>query len=519
MAHAREEAGDNQLVSGREPSSRIIRVCVKTPQDCQEFMLTENSRVCHLKKQISKRLHCDIDQLVLIFTGKILRDQDILSQRGILDGTTVHLVVRTPLKGSGGHGTLPDPTGHCTNRSGPLAAGGAKMLGRLGRLARRAPELADILGQLAQLLMALPEAGVQFLEDPQVQGLESKKSANISHFPETSRTAQKTEPAPKPVEMLQSPVRQQELLQAEEPGLEALKVVPGGDNALCPVCSNIQHLMVSTLVPLFASKGHIQGSEPWRGEANTQSSTNSTMAIPTTSEPARPLTQENSAKIVAQARAKASDMTNSGYRTMLDLGQDSPSQKSHQPIGKCTLTSRLRSSASALHKALRVLQQNPALLHQLATGSHLRHHMPLLPILTNPRALQALIQIEQGLQILSREVPGLAPCLWNIGRPHGARGALEPKGEGQDHTADTGRSTLAVLQLLHTLANVCSESAQSSLPCPLTEDHYQKELEQLKAMGFGDHNANLQALMGTGGDIYAAIERLLGVAAGPGPSC
>lgn len=92
MARAREEAGDSQLVAGWELSSHIIRVSVETPQDCHEFMLAENSSVCRFKKEISKRLNCDTDRLVLIYTGKILWDQDKLSQRGILDGTTVHLL-------------------------------------------------------------------------------------------------------------------------------------------------------------------------------------------------------------------------------------------------------------------------------------------------------------------------------------------------------------------------------------------------------------------------------------------
>ncbi|XP_012414726.1 ubiquilin-3-like [Trichechus manatus latirostris] len=521
MARAKE-AGDSQMVSGQEPSSRIIRVSVKTPWDCQEFMLAENSSVYHFKKQISKHVHCDADRLVLIFAGKFLRDQDILSQRGILDGTTVHLVVRTHLKGSAGLRTLPGPTGHCTDHSGPSASGGARMLGRLGRLARRSPEVADFLGQLAQLLKASPESGVQFLENPLVQGLESEKPTNVSHVPETSRPVQKPEPAPKTLETLQSPEWRQEFLQAEKLGLEALKVVPGGDNAMRPVCSDILHFMLSTLAPLVVSKGHIPGFEPWKGEANAHSSTDPTMVIPTTSAPARPLTQEKSAGIVAQDRGMASDLANSGYRSsMLDLysSQDFPSQETHRPIGKSTLTSQLRPSPSAFHRALQILQQNPALLHQLATESPLLHHMPVLPILTNPRAVQALIQIEQGLQTLSREVPGLGPCLWNTGRPCQAGGAPESRGGGQRHRADAGQSTLAVLQLLHTLANACFQSAQSSLSCPLSEGRYQQELEHLKAMGFANRDANLQALMATGGDIRAAIERLLGGTAGLGSSC
>lgn len=42
------------------------------------------------------------------------------------------------------------------------------------------------------------------------------------------------------------------------------------------------------------------------------------------------------------------------------------------------------------------------------------------------------------------------------------------------------------------------------------EVRFQAQLEQLSAMGFINREANLQALIATGGDINAAIERLLG---------
>lgn len=524
MARAREEAGDSRLVSGRELSSRIIRVSVKTPQDCQEFMLAENSSVHHFKKQISKRLHCDTNRLVLIFTGKILRDQDILSQRGILDGTTVHLVVRTHLKGTlPGPRTLSGPTGHCTHRSEPSTSESARMLarlGRLGRLARSSPDLADFLGQLAQLLMAAPESVVQLLESPVAQGLANEKPANASHAPESSRLVQKPESALKALESLQNPARQQELLQVDKRGLEALKAVPGGDNAMRPVCSDIQQLLLFALAPLVASKGHNPGSELCKEEASPHVNTDPT-AIPTALAPARPLVQKVRAGEVTQARCVASNQANPGCGTgMPDVnsGQDLLSQESQQPAGRATVTSQLRPSPSALRRALHVLQKNPTLLHPLAAGSPLRHCMPLLPLLTNPRALQALIQIEKGLQILSKEVPGLAPCLWGPGRPHGTREPPETRGGGQGQRADSVQPTLAVLQLLQALANACSQSTQSSLPSSLlTEGCYQQDLEHLKVMGFANRDANLQALMAAGGDIHAAVERLLGVPEAPVP--
>uniref|UniRef100_A0A8C3VI61 Ubiquilin-like protein n=1 Tax=Catagonus wagneri TaxID=51154 RepID=A0A8C3VI61_9CETA len=494
MAQAREEAGDSRLVSGREPLSRIIRVSVKTPQDCQEFMLAENSSILHFKKQISRRLHCDTDRLVLIFTGKILRDQDLLSQRGILDGTIVHLVLRTRVKGTL-PGPLRGPTLHCAPRAEPSA------WKRLGRLARGSPDLADFLGQLAPLLTATPESVGHLLEDPTVQGLANEKPANAGHVPASSRPIQKPGPAPKAPEDWQDPAQQQEPLQADRQGLEALKAVPGGDSAMRLVCSDVQHLMLSTLAP---------ASEAYRGGAKLHGVTNTTASAP-----ARLLAQEVSAGVAAQARGPDSNQASSGCGTGmsdLPLGQDLSSQASQQPVGKAIPASQLRPSLSALRRALRVLQQNQALLQQLAPDSPLQHQMPPVPILSNPRALQALIQIEKGLQILSQEVPGLGPFLWGSSRPHGATSTSEARAGGQGPRADPGQPTLGVLQLLHALASICPQSTQSSPSSrPLPEGRYQQELEHLKAMGFANRDVNLQALMATGGDIHAAIERLLGV--------
>lgn len=518
MARARKEAGDSQLVSGREPSSRIIRVSVKTPQDCQEFLLAENSSVRHFKKQISERRHCDIDRLVLIFTGKILRDQDILSQRGILDGTTVHLVVRTRLKGLATSGTTPGTTGHSTHRSEPPASKGASMLSRLGRLARSSPDLSDFFSQLTQLLMTAPESVVQLLEDPLIQGLENEKQANHvpgSHVPESSRPVQKRDPALKTLETLQKRAQQQELLQAGKQRPEALKAVPGGDNAMRPICSDLQQLMLSTLALLVVSKGHISGSESCKGETNAHGSSDPTTTIPTASVPARPLEQEVSTGVATQVRGMASNQASSGHRTGVTdshSGQELPSQDSQQSTEKNSLPNQLRPSPSILRGLLYALQQNPSLPHQMTTGSLMHHRIPILSILTNPRALQALIQIEQGLQILSREVPELGPFLRDPARPRGARGVTENRGGIQGHRENPVQPTLAILQFLHELVHACSQSTQSSLSSYLlTEGRYHQELEQLKALGFANQDANLQALMATDGDIYAAIERLLGM--------
>ncbi|MEQ2219298.1 hypothetical protein XENOCAPTIV_015567 [Xenoophorus captivus] len=60
------------------------------PLQCRNLIFLFS--VFQFKEEISKRFKAKQDQLVLIFAGKILKDGDSLSQHGIKDGLTVHLL-------------------------------------------------------------------------------------------------------------------------------------------------------------------------------------------------------------------------------------------------------------------------------------------------------------------------------------------------------------------------------------------------------------------------------------------
>lgn len=45
--------------------------------------------------------------------------------------------------------------------------------------------------------------------------------------------------------------------------------------------------------------------------------------------------------------------------------------------------------------------------------------------------------------------------------------------------------------------------------CQVHGEEFREELEQLSSMGFRDRQANLQALISAGGDLTAAVQRLL----------
>lgn len=166
-----------------------------------------------------------------------------------------------------------------------------------------------------------------------------------------------------------------------------------------------------------------------------------------------------------------------------------------------------------------------------------------LSVMTNPRAMQALMQIQQGLQTLQTEAPGLMPSLMTGGVPGmptagvpgmpaagvpgmpsaGVPGMPSagvpgmPTGgapgmptENPASTPSSAGTNSAQQQLMQQMLQMFAGGAGGNPSTQTPEVRFQSQLDQLSAMGFINREANLQALIATGGDINAAIERLLG---------
>lgn len=154
--------------------------------------------------------------------------------------------------------------------------------------------------------------------------------------------------------------------------------------------------------------------------------------------------------------------------------------------------------------------------------NELHQQLPLLlhlqTAMTNPRVMQALLQIEQGLQILATEAPRLLlwfmPCLAGLSGVIGGTESREGVVMSEDPrptptsqislvqgSAELGFHSSPFLQVLQALASTNPQQLQ-------LEAHFRVQLEQLRAMGFLNLEANLQALIATGGDVDAAVEKL-----------
>ncbi|KAM6158706.1 ubiquilin-3 [Rhynchocyon petersi] len=168
-------------------------------------------------------------------------------------------------------------------------------------------------------------------------------------------------------------------------------------------------------------------------------------------------------------------------------------------------------------RAFRPVDRNQGLQLQGEMGQQLPQMLHLQVAMANPRVMNALLQIEQGLKILATEAPWFLlwfmPCQVRLRNMSGGtehrEGYLLPENsptsapevpQAQTSTELDLRST-PFLQMSQTLANT---NSQQLLP----EAHFQVQLEQLRAMGFLNPEANLQALIATGGDLEAAMETL-----------
>ncbi|XP_060936950.1 ubiquilin-2-like [Limanda limanda] len=87
---------------GESPGGNSMLINVRTPEGTEKIAIWEESSVSQFRQEVSKRYEAPQNQLVLIFTGKVLKDTDTLKQYGIKDGHTVHLVIKNIPKSTDG---------------------------------------------------------------------------------------------------------------------------------------------------------------------------------------------------------------------------------------------------------------------------------------------------------------------------------------------------------------------------------------------------------------------------------
>ncbi|XP_032753954.1 ubiquilin-4 isoform X3 [Rattus rattus] len=557
--------------SGAETRPQI-RVTVKTPKDKEEIVICDQASVKEFKEEISRRFKAQQDQLVLIFAGKILKDGDTLNQHGIKDGLTVHLVIKTPQKtqdpvtttasppstpdsasapsttpaspaapvqpcssgnttsdaGSGG-GPSPVAAEGPSNATASILSGFGGILG-LGSLGLGSANFMELQQQMQRQLMSNPEMLSQIMENPLVQDMMSNPDLMRHMIMANPQMQQLMERNPEISHMLNNPELMRQF------GNNPFSSLAGNSDN-----SSSQPLRTENREPLPNpwSPSPPTSQAPGSGGEGTGGSGTS-QVHPTVSNPFginaaslgsgmfnSPEMQALLQQISENPQLMQNVISAPYMRTMMQTLAQNPDFAAQMMVNV-----PLFAGNPQLQEQLRL--QLPVFLQQVSEGHKGDLEAPWLPvaifvsqqmqnpeslsILTNPRAMQALLQIQQGLQTLQTEAPGLVPSLGSFGTPRtsvplagsNSGSAVEAPTASPDTPATTPPSagSNTQQQLMQQMIQLLSGSGNSQVPVP--EVRFRQQLEQLNSMGFVNREANLQALIATGGDINAAIERLLG---------
>uniref|UniRef100_A0A2K5NL88 Ubiquilin 1 n=1 Tax=Cercocebus atys TaxID=9531 RepID=A0A2K5NL88_CERAT len=495
-----EGAGVPAAAASAEP--KIMKVTVKTPKEKEEFAVPENSSVQQVRSP----------------------DQDTLSSD--------HSAQQTNTAGSNVT-TSSTPNSNSTSgsaTSNPFGLGGLGGLAGLSSLGLNTTNFSELQSQMQRQLLSNPEMMVQIMENPFVQSMLSNPDlmrqlimANpqmqqlIQRNPEISHMLNNPDIMRQTLELARNPAMMQEMMRNQDRALSNLESIPGGYNALRRMYTDIQEPMLSAAQEQFGGNPFASlVSNTSSGEGSQPSRTENRDPLPN---PWAPQTSQSSS---ASSGTTSTVGGTTGSAASGTAGQSTTAPNLVPGVGASMF------NTPGMQSLLQQITENPQLMQNMLSAPYMRSMMQslsqnpdlaaqmqnpdTLSAMSNPRAMQALLQIQQGLQTLATEAPGLIPgftpglgALGSTGGSSGTNGSNATPSENTSPTAGTtepGHQQF-IQQMLQALAGV---NPQLQNP----EVRFQQQLEQLSAMGFLNREANLQALIATGGDINAAIERLLG---------
>lgn len=498
--------------------------------------IEENATIKEFKEAVSKKFNAQADQLCLIFAGKIMKDHETLSTHNIKDGLAVHLVIKAPRATS-----TQNQESNQTSRpradisASPFGLGSLGGLMGLEFLGLGSANFIDLQQRMQQELLSNPEAMRQVLDNPLVQSLMNNPenmrnlvTANpqmqelMQRNPEISHMLNNPDLLRQTMELARNPSMLQELMRSHDRALSNLESIPGGYSALRRMYRDIQE-------PMLAAATNERN--PFAALVENSNSSNQDLQNPQQGQENRDPLPNPWNQSQSDGNSTGQPQSGQGGRGLLDSPgmQSLTAQMMENPqlmrnmLNAPYTRSMLEAMAADPNMANRVIAANPFLRGNPQMQEQMRAMMPafiqqmqnpqMQNVVTNPDALAAIMQIQQGMEQLRTVAPELvenmgltvppAPATPNTG---GTNPSV-PTSQASDSNQQDAFSQFMARMVSAMALNQGVELDGQSVPPP--EERYRAQLEQLTAMGFLNRDANLQALIATFGDINAAVERLL----------
>uniref|UniRef100_A0A674KFP4 Ubiquitin-like domain-containing protein n=1 Tax=Terrapene triunguis TaxID=2587831 RepID=A0A674KFP4_9SAUR len=513
---------------------RVIRVTVKTPGQKEEFVVPEDRLIKEFKAGISTRFSSPTDRLVLIFAGRILKDQKTLSQHGIQDDATIYLVIqsqRRPQECLGQHAGSPEGAAatQAENSSLSSTAFGTDGLRELAsNLGLNTANFSEFQSQLT----SNPEMMFQLLENPFIQSRLSNpdlmtelitdnplKQQVIQKIPEIGHFLNTPDMLRLMLELARSPATVREIMKDPSQALSFLASILEGGSASQHVGRDHPDLTLKAVQTQAA------------GNSFASLRSNSSLARGQTPSPPACTPQSSSPSNTSSSLGCSCSITDCTAQSCTGATPD-PGRGASAAVST-TIKSLLQQAVKQFVQNILVrpgarsvrqsLSQNPDLgtqtplqnpptagkppMQPLPTSHQQIWHPEVLAAMPGPREMQVLAQIQQRLQALAMGEPGiplqfLSP-LAESGDTAGSAGTA-PSSAGLKEAAHPASAAQASCSLFSRCCRPLLEQIRSK---PKTSD---KQPELLSAMGFPSCRANSPAPLAARGNADATMNRLLG---------
>ncbi|GFQ87690.1 ubiquilin-1 [Trichonephila clavata] len=478
-----------KFIMADEESGPKITIFVKTAKEKKSIEIEESANVKELKEEVAKQFSTTTEQVCLIFAGKILKDHEDIKSHNIKSGLTIHLVIRTGNRQQQSNQT--PPQSHANPPSdmfGPNFGFPGMGLGSLAGLANNSA-FADAQQRMQRELMNNPEIMRQLFDSPIVQSLfsnpETLRDMIMNHpqmqqimerNPEISHIFNNPDLLRHTMEIMRNPAMLQEVMRNQDRALSNIESVPGGYNALRRMYTELQEPMYNAAQEQFGTNPFASLVSDGGDSASSQQGTENRDPLPNPWAPGG--SQSPGSNSRPSAPTPPNIMGSPGMQSMFQQLTDNPNLLSN--LNTPFVQNMMQTLASNPEFTARMISSNPLLADNPALQQQMRTMLPQFMsqlqnpehqnLLGNPAAIQAMMQIHQGVSQLQQ----IAPNMFNL--------------------------------INYYLMRYLMQQQQQQQP---PEERYRSQLEQLASMGFVNREANLQALITTFGDISAAVERLL----------
>ncbi|CAD44116.1 Ubiquilin [Caenorhabditis elegans] len=400
--------------------SALIKVHVKSPSNKYDVEIAADASVSELKDKVLVFVPtANKEQVCIIYTGKILKDEETLTQHKIADGHTVHLVIRNQARptpapaaatptASSAPSSNPTPSSQPNPTNNPFAAMGG--MGSPADILNNPDAMRSVMDNpITQQLLGNPEFMRTIIQsNPQFQAL-IERNPEVGHILNDPNVMRQT------MEMIRNPNMFQEMMRNHDQAIRNLQGIPGGEAALERLYNDVQEPLLNSATNSlsgnpFASLRGDQSSEPRVDRAGQENNE----ALP------NPWASNANQATNNQSNNRSADfnslLDSPGISSLMEQMMSNPSMQasmfspevinsirqnmSNNPGLIDSIVGQIPSARDNPQISEGIRRSFPQMLNMMSDPS-------VMEAMRNPRVSEAFRQIQEGFSTLRREAPQL----------------------------------------------------------------------------------------------------------------